>query len=479
MSARRIYASFAVCVALTITGCATHVPQVLPASFERKAFTGTVENAQESWPTQGWWRTFGNPELAALIDRAQVNNRDLAVAAARMHEARAQVVIQRSALFPQFNVQGSAERSNEPTSVHSGNQFELSNNVFSLNLEGTYALDIWGLARSNLRSASEALKAARFADQAVTLSLTARVASSYFSVLALRERIAITKGDIEAINALFNVIKLKVATGSSSHLEFAQEQAQLSVEQAQLPILEEQELEARVTLAVLVGEPPEGFDVEATKSPAVSPPPVNPGLPSSLLLRRPDVAQAEANLASAHANLDAARAAFLPQFSLTGAGEYASGAIHALISGPSFIWSAAAGVSQTVFAGGKLVGEKRLALATQERLTASYQSAVLNAFADVEAALGQVRNYSLAEDHFRRAVDAANEAFEISQLQYRQGTADLLIVLQTQQTLFGAKDQLAQVKLSRIQALIHLYQALGGGWEESESDRTQLVGQIR
>jgi multidrug efflux system outer membrane protein len=206
---------------------------------------------------------------------------------------------------------------------------------------------------------------------------------------------------------------------------------------------------------------------------------VNPGLPSSLLLRRPDVAQAEANLASAHANLDAARAAFLPQFSLTGTGGYASGAIHALISGPSFIWRAAAGVSQTIFAGGKLVGEKRLALATQERLTASYQSAVLNAVADVEDALGQVRNYSLAEDHFGRAVDAAKEAFEISQLQYRQGTADLLIVLQTQQTLFGAKDQLAQVSLARIQALIHLYQALCGGWVESESDRTQLMRQIR
>jgi outer membrane protein, multidrug efflux system len=479
MAAKRSHASFALCVALALTGCATRVPQVLPASFERKAFTGTVDNAQESWPTPGWWRTFGSPELSTLIDRAQLNNQDIAVAVARMREAHAQVVIQRSVLLPQLKAQSDAERSNEPSSVYSGNHFELDNNLFSLNIEGTYVLDIWGLAQSNLRAASEALKAARFGEQAVRLNLTARVADSYFSVLTLRERIAITKGDIEAINALFDVIKLKVAAGKLSHLELAQEQAQLAVEQAQLPILEQQELESRVTLAVLIGQPPEEFDVDAAESAAVSPPAVNPGLPSNLLLRRPDVAQAEANLASVHANLDAARATFLPQFSLTGAGGYASGAIHALISGPNFIWSAAASVSQTIFAGGKLVGEKRLAQATQERLTASYRNAVLNAFADVEAALGQVRNYSLAEEYFRRAVDSAKEAFEVSQLQYRQGTADLITVLQTQQTLFGAKDQLVQVRLARIQGLIHLYQALGGGWVESESDRTQLMREVR
>lgn len=479
MATKKTYLSFAVCGFLMLTGCATGVPQVLPSSFERKAFTGTVDNAETSWPTRDWWRTFGGTELADLIERAQADNRDLAIATARIAEARAQVVIQRSALFPQINFQSSGDRSNSHAMLVPNGKPVATNNVFAASLEGTYRLDIWGLTRSNVRSASEALKAAHFSEQAVRLNLTAHVANAYFNVVALRERIAITKDDIDAINALFDVIKLKVAAGTLSRLELVQEQAQLSVQQAKLPILQQQELEWRGALAVLVGQPPQEFDIEAQRWEAISPPAVNPGLPSDLLLRRPDVAQAEANLASAHANLDAARAAFLPQFSLSGAGGYASATIGALTSGSSFIWSAAAGISQTIFTGAKLVGEKRLALATQQKLIASYQGAVLNAFADVEDALGEVRNYSLAEDHFEQAVDAAKEAFDISQLQYRQGAADLIVVLQTQQTVVGVREQLAQVRLSRIEALIHLYQALGGGWVESTSDRTQLMRQVR
>jgi len=129
----------------------------------------------------------------------------------------------------------------------------------------------------------------------------------------------------------------------------------------------------------------------------------------------------------------------------------------------------------TIFDGGKLIGQKELAYATQEELVASYQSAVLNAYADVESALGQVRNDALEEQHLRREVDAAREALQISQLQYRQGVADLLNVLQAQQTLFGARDALAQARLARLQATVHLYTALGGGWQEPARDRTRVI----
>jgi multidrug efflux system outer membrane protein len=136
-------------------------------------------------------------------------------------------------------------------------------------------------------------------------------------------------------------------------------------------------------------------------------------------------------------------------------------------------------MAQTVFDGGKLIGQKHLAQATQRELIAIYQSAVLNAYADVENALGQVANNSKAELHLAREVDAATEAFKISQLQYRQGVTELLTVLQAQQTLFAAEDQLAQTKLAHMQAVIHLFQALGGGWVEARDDRTQFVaGQL-
>jgi multidrug efflux system outer membrane protein len=332
----------------------------------------------------------------------------------------------------------------------------------------------WGLARANLRAANEMLKSARFAQQAVALTVTANVANTYFNILALRVRISIANDDITAINGILETIQLRVSTGKSSRLDLAQERAQVESEEAQVPVLEEQELEARVALAVLLGEPPEGFEVRTQSPAAFHLPVVGARLPSELLIRRPDVAEAEANLAAAHANLDAARAAFLPQVALTGNGGFASTAISALLHGPSFAYDFGANLLQTVFDGGKLIGQKNLSLATQKELIASYQSAVLNAYADVENALGQVANNSRAENHLGREVEAAREAFAIAQLQYRQGTADLLTVLQAQQTLFSAEDQLAQSTLARMQAVVHLFEALGGGWQEKQEERTQL-----
>jgi outer membrane protein, multidrug efflux system len=223
----------------------------------------------------------------------------------------------------------------------------------------------------------------------------------------------------------------------------------------------------------LLGRPPEAFDVKTQNSDSIRLPAVAPGLPSEVLLRRPDVAEAEANLASAHANVDTARLAFLPQFSLTGTAGFSSTALSALLHGPTFIWDAGANLVQTIF-DGTLIGQKNLAYATQRQLVANYESAVFNAYADVESALGQVRNYAEAENHLRREVDAAHEAFGIAELQYKEGTTDLLAVLQAQQTLFTARDQLVQTHLALLQASVHLFEALGGGWTEPPKDRTQF-----
>ena len=464
----------AACCLIT-AGCATPVPQALTPPIVPTSFAGQAASAQPLWPEPDWWQKLGTPELSDFLVQAHSANRDLAAAVARVMEARAQTTIQRAALFPQLNLQAQGLRS-APGSIDSTSGLSSApTNSFGLSLGASYEVDIWGLARSNLRAAEETLKSARFAQQAVALSLTANVANAYFSVLALRTRIAIANEDITAINGILSIIKLKVSTGTSSHLDLAQEQAQMESVEAELPQLEEQELETRVALAVLLGEPPERLEVRTPTAETIRPPLVTPGLPSDLLIRRPDVAEAEANLASAHANLDAARAAFLPQFALSGSGGFASAAIGTLLHGPSAAWDYGGSLLQTVFDGGKLRGQAALARATQEELIASYQLAVLNAYADVETALGQVKNYSAAEDHLTREVDAAREAFQISQLQYRQGATELLTVLQSQQTLFSAEDQLAQITLARVQGIVHLYEALGGGWVEQASERTQLA----
>jgi multidrug efflux system outer membrane protein len=461
-----------------LVGCVTHVPQALSPQIVPASFAGRDAGPEQVWPQPDWWLQFGSPELSDFIARAHSDNRDLAVAAARVIEAHAQAGVQRATLFPQLNLQAQGQRSRLGGTQATNNQNSSNGNSFGLTLSASYEVDVWGLARSNLRAAAETLKSARFAQQAVALTITADVANTYFSVLALRKRIAIANEYILAINGILTTIELRVSTGTSSHLDLAQERAQVESVEAELPQLEEQELEARVALAVLLGQPPEMLEVRSSDPEALRLPLVSPGLPSDLLLRRPDVAQAEADLASAHANLDAARAAFLPQFALSGSDGFASTAIGTLLHGPSVAWDYGGSLLQTVFDGGKLLEQKRLAGATQQELIASYQRAVLNAYADVEAALGQVKTNTKAEEHLGREIDAAREAFQISELQYRQGTTDLLTVLQSQQTLFSAEDQLAQTTLARRQAVVHLYEALGGGWMEQPDERTQFTSPL-
>ncbi len=459
-------------LAALLAGCSTPVPQSLPPQMLPKTFTGPISPAAQVWPDAGWWQGFGDPELTALVEQAQAGNRDLAVAAARVMQAEAQSTIQRANLFPQ--VGGQASHINSGCSGQACQQFGQIN-AFGLNLNASYELDFWGLARDNLRAADEQLKSARFAQVSVALTVTANVADQYLNVLAIRRHIAIANDNIAAINSILDVIKLKVKAGSTSHLDLAREQAQVEAVESQLPGLETQEKQALFSLAVLLGRPPEGFDVKGQDLEKVLAPAIGAGLPSELLLRRPDIAQAEANLASAHANVDAARAAFLPQISLTGSGGFVSTAIGTLLQGSNFGYSYGANLLQTIFDGGRLAGQKDLAEGVQKEFVASYQSAALNAYADVENALVQVANTSRAQDHLVREVEAAGEAFQISQLQYRQGATDLLNVLQAQQQLFSAEDQLVQTRLANRQSTIHLYEALGGGWIEKTDDRTQFV----
>lgn len=455
---------------VALTGCATQVPQSVSPQMVPASFTGPIES--QIWPDASWWEEFGDRELTTLVRKAQADNRDIAVAAARVLQARAQSTVQRSALLPQIG--GEANFLNGGCRGQSCSNFD-SVKTYGVSFNASYELDLWGLAHSNLRAANEQLKSARFAQEAVALSVTANVATEYLTVLAIRAQIAVANENIAAINSITDVIKLRVKAGTTSHLDLAREQAQVEDVEAQLPALQTLEKQALFSLAVLLGELPEGFDVETRNLDGILAPEIGAGLPSELLVRRPDIAQAEADLASAHANVDAARAKFFPQISLTGQGGFVSTTISALLHASNFGYDYGATLLQTIFDGGNLRGQKRLAEARQQQLVASYQSKVLNAYADVEGALIEVTNTRTAEDHLRRAIDAAHEAFQISELQYRQGTADLLTVLQAQQTLFSARDQLAQATLANRQAAVHLYESLGGGWMESRADRTQFM----
>ncbi|MGD0143498.1 MAG: TolC family protein [Rhizomicrobium sp.] len=468
-----------VALAATTLGCSTPVPHALKPSDVPAVFTMPISGNADIWPKADWWNEFGSSELGDLIVEAKANNTNLAVAVASVLQAKAQAEIARASLFPDINLEGSAERQSSPAStlVVGGPPVKgnITQNSFGLSADASYALDFWGLAQDNLRAATESLKAAKFNQQVVALTVVEDVATTYFNVLSLRQQIAIAQHNVDAAKGILTITQAQVTNGIASNLNLAQQEALVDGVEATIPVLKEQEHEALFALAILLGRPPEGFDVKAQTLDGIKSPVVAPGLPSSLLERRPDVAMAEANLASAHANVDAARAAFFPAISLTGSGGLSSLALGTLFTGSSFGWGIGASLLQTLFDGGKLFGESDLAKAEQKGLIATYRGTVIQAFSDVETGLSQVSNYSGEEEALTREVKDSTEAFRIAELQYREGIVDLLTVLQTQQTLFTAEQTRAQAQLAHEQAIVGLYKAMGGGWTEQPKDVTQPI----
>jgi NodT family efflux transporter outer membrane factor (OMF) lipoprotein len=468
----------ALVLALVGAGCSTPMPQALkPADLPAK-FTSPIPSAQGVWPQKEWWHAFGSTELDGLIAHAETDNFDIAVAVADVLQAEAQTNISRSALFPNITGTGTASRTGTSAStVRTGGLTVVSPaatyNSFGLAATASYEPDFWGLAHDNLNAADETLKSNRYNQEVVALTTVSDVATTYFDVLALRDQVSIAQRNVEDAKRVLAVTQARLKAGTDSELDLAQEQALVDAQEANIPVLQEQEHEALLALAILLGRPPEGFDVQAQNLDGIQSPLVQPGLPSELLLRRPDVAEAEANLASAHANVDAARAAFFPAVDLTASGGTAATMVGALFSASSLEWSLGASAAQTIFDAGKLAGESDAAKALQLGLVATYRKSVISAFSNVETELGQVSNYASEENALESEVKAAANAFRISELQYREGIVDITTVITAEQTLFSAETTLAQAKLAHAQAVVGLYQALGGGWSENPKDRTQ------
>ena len=470
-------------LALTAAGCSTPTPTALDKPGDvPAAFTAPAVKDAPIWPDAAWWNNFKDPELPALEETAQKQNLDIAVAAAQVLQAEAQAGIAFSALLPNIGLNMGAQRAGDHTSVTQyqvgpGNTLTATQhrvgttqNQFTGSLAASYELDFWGLNQDKLRQARESLRAARYAEASIGLTTTADVADEYFTVLSLRARIAIIRANIDAARRILTVTQAKVTNGVSSNLDLAEQQGTVAQQEAALPPLIEQEREARYALAILLGRAPEGFDVKAQNLNGIDSPAVQAGLPSDVLLRRPDVVEAEADLNAAHANVDAARAAFFPQISLSGSAGYTSAVASSLINPASFAWSIGASLVQSIFDGGALKAEDDLALAEQTQQIANYRKIVFSAFSDVETALGQVSSTGDELKALTEEVRADAEAFRIAELQYREGTIDITQLLQDQQALFSAEDSLEQTKLARLEANVSLYRALGGGWTQQADD---------
>ena len=458
--------------ALAVAGCSTPPPVPLDARSDVPLrFSAPSAAHAPLWPASDWWVGFRANELTGLEEAALSGNLDLAAAAARVDQTSASARSAGASLWPSLGATVDATRTRPPGVPATGGPGSgFAYNSFNMGFQASYQLDFWGLQKDRLRLAEKNLDAARYAQAVVGLTISANVANEYFTALALRERITVTRRNIASAHEILQITEAKVNAGVGSNLALSQEQAIVLSEETSLPQLVEAEREARYALALLLGRPPEGFDLRAVDLRGIVSPPMSAGLPSELLARRPDIAQMEAELGAAHANVDAARAAFFPQIGISANSAYSSASLATLLNPASLGWSIGASLVQTIFDGGKLSAESDLAKAQQAELLADYRKTVFHAFSDVETALGSVDATQVQLGSAIRQQQAAAEAFRIADVQYRAGTIDILSVLQSQQVLFNAENVLDQSRLQRFQADVNLYQALGGGWTKSDSD---------
>jgi multidrug efflux system outer membrane protein len=456
-------------VAACSVGPTYHRPDIAPPTQWHEGQDATAGSpaagspaAASPWPEAGWWHGFGSPQLDDLIAEAERNNDDLAGAIARVREADAQVRIAGAPLFPTLDLGADATR--ERTAVPgSGPRIT---NIFNPQITASYELDFWGKNRALRNAARATAIASRYDQQTVALTVVRSVAGTYFQALEFLDRIQVAQQNLENGQKILRGLKLEQSAGTVTGLDVAEQETAVALLEAAIPPLLQQLRQSVYALAVLVGKTPESMDVTSGSLTEISSPAIAAGLPSQLLSRRPDVAEAEQQLIAANADITVARAALFPDIALTASGGYESSRLASLISPANRVYALSAGLTQPIFHGGALHGQVSFSEARYTELLTTYHKTVLTAFSNVESALVAARQTADQQERQRNAVAKARRAFEFAQTQMSAGTVNVLTVLNTENALFSAQDVLVQVEYSHLQALIDLYTALGGGWQQ-------------
>ncbi len=435
----------------------------LPAAWRESGESGSDAGADAAaWPSADWWRGFGSPELDGYIAEARRANNDLAAAVARVREADALAAVAGAALLPAVGVNATAIK--ERVQATSGAYVNF--NQYSPQFTASYAIDFWGKNRAAQTAALATATASRHDRATVELTVMTSVALTYFQSVELRDRLAVAEGNLASAETILRGLRLQLAAGIATALDVAQQETTVSTLSAAIPPLRQQFRQTIHALAILIGRTPESLDTSAGKLADLALPAVRPGLPSDLLTRRPDVAQAEDQLVAANANIAVARAAFFPNIQLTASSGFASSALSNLLKSSSGVFAIAASIAQPIFDGGALKGQYAFSQARYDELVANYRKAILSAFGNVEDALVALEQTAEQERRQASAVSRARRAHEIAQAQLRSGTVTILTVLNTETALFSTQDGLVQARFFHLQALVGLFGALGGGWQK-------------
>jgi NodT family efflux transporter outer membrane factor (OMF) lipoprotein len=458
----------------TLTPNVPEPEPVIPGHY-RAASSLTIDQ----WPPAQWWRNFDSPELARLIREARRANPKIAAAAARVTQADAQIRESGAGLFPSLDAKASATK-NYRAGV-SGGRTQTANvpargarqqTTYEAALDASYEIDFWGKNRAKLSDARHSALASRFDKATVSLSVDASVATTYFTIVALTRRLQIAKRNLANARELLKALRARMHAGVGTALDVAQQKSQVDAQRAAIPPLRRDLQQNFNALAVLLGKAPAELRLNITEPAKIAVPEVAPGLPAALMTRRPDIAEAVADLKSARANVQVAKAQLFPSINLSAQGGWEAMTIAALFDPLSRFYSLAAQLTAPLFHGGQLRGQLSESRGRYMELLADYRKSVISAFEDVDNALTGMHQSRRTEQRQRQAVDSAQLAYSIARAKLHEGVADVTTVLDTERALFNAQDALVQDRLSRLQAAVSMYQALGGGWDEAEAKKT-------
>lgn len=447
-----------------LTGCASPAPEPQTQALLPDDWNTPIAAATAGSPiaTDRWWTRFKSNELNQLIEQAMQANFDLLASWQRIEQARTRLSSSRATLFPQLDASYSAS-SNSQWDEDGDQQGSTESDRFGLS--ASYEIDLWGQLRAGTEAAEAALAGSNFSYRTLALTLQAQVASSYFQYLAASDRLRFAEESLSNSKQLLTLFQLQFREGSASRLELVQQQSSVISQQAQINSLRNSLQQIRYALDLLLGQKPgtlelTGYSLENIHLPAIA-----AGQPADLLQRRPDVLQAEAALAAAHASVDVARAAFYPSLRIT-AGASAS---QLFIGNPvTQIASLAASLTAPLFDAGRNRSEYRRTLAAQEEALLNYYQTLLTAVGEVQTSLVNVAQLSDNIQLQQRRLALSNESYALAELLYKEGSADFITLLDAERSLISAQDVYVQAALQRHLEAVTLYKALGGSWDSPE-----------
>jgi len=474
--------SCALVAILYAAGC-TVGPKYQRATAPTAAHWDVQDPWRESAPKDAlakgqWWTVFHDDDLNVLVQESLQSNQTIKISVSRLEQARALAAIQISTEFPQLGTGPSVQRQrlsgNRPPNSNFNVISPVSQNNYTLPFTVSYEVDVFGRRRRSIEAAEASYQANAADLENVRLLITTEVAGDYFTLRQIDTQMKFLSGTVDTLVRGLDLVNSRYKGGVASGLDVAQEETLLHTAQTQLTLQKQQRKQIEDAIAVLVGKPAPDFHLPPHELQNNEPPPLNAGLPSDLLERRPDIAEAERQMAVANAQIGIAKAAYYPSLNLFGTGGWQASDIAKLANVQSTFWAVGANIAESIFTGGARRAQVQFSQANYDATVSNYRGTVLEAFREVQDSLTGLTVLDQAYQSQQQAVDASRRSLDISTNRYKGGLVSYLDVVAAQQNVLSNEQELAILQGQKLVTSVLLVKALGGGWDASSLAAIQV-----